>query len=215
MNISQMKILGKKRAVIGSSSVIDVSECIAITINNEFIIPQYKPDVAVDNVLQGLIQLAISTGSTAVNMKGLKGKTTYIINIDNLIPTMFNLIRAKSDMLWVDGLERFNLYTEVVADLGCEYYSKDFSAGLVKIEEDWSTIEDIEFDLFYDKYFTEKLEGYEITSEEIDDMIVAQLDTLIASIESAKEIDLITSGLNKPKKVALIKETLGLSVTEA
>ena len=215
MNISQMKILGRKRAVIGSSSVIDVSECIAITINNEYIIPQYKPDVAVDTMLQNLVQLAITTGATAVNMKGLKGKTTYIVNIDNLIPTMFNLIRAKGDMLWVDGLERFNLYTEVDADLGCEYYSKDFSKGLVKIKEDWSIIKDIETGIFYDKYLTEKLECYEITSEEIDDMTVAQLDTLISSIESAKEIDLVTSGLKKAEKVSLIKETLGLSVTEA
>ena len=210
MNISQMKILGKKRAVIGSSGVIDVSECVAITINNEFIVPVYKPEIAVDPVLKELIQQAKDTGATAVNMKGLKGKTTYFVSIDNLLPEILSLLMSKKDKVWVDGLERFNLYAEVMADSNCKYYSKDFSKGLVKVEEDWDTIKDITFDLFYDKYLTAKLEDYEITAEEIDAMTVTELDSLIANIESAKEIDLVTSGLLKAEKVELIKSTLGL-----
>jgi hypothetical protein len=210
-----MKIMGKKRAVIGSSGVIDVSECVAITINNEHIVPVYKPEIDVDPVLQELIQQAKDTGATAVNMKGLKGKTTYFVSIDNLLPEILSLLMSKKDKVWVDGLERFNLYAEVPADSNCKYYSKDFSKGLVKVEEDWDTIKDITFDLFYDKYLTAKLEDYEITAEEIDAMTVTELDSLIANIETAKEIDLITSSLNKAEKVDLIKSTLGIIEQEA
>ncbi len=47
-----------------------------------------------------------------------------------------------------------------------------------------------------------------ITDAQIDTMTVAELDTLISSIEAYCHLDLITSGLLKAAKVILVKETL-------
>ena len=216
-NISQMTVMGSKRAVIGSSAVIDVSDCIVVTIGNEHIIPQYQPDIDIDNELIQLTQMALMTGGTAVNLKGLKGKTIYLINIDNLIPEMYQMLVFKKDSVWVDGLARFNLKYEV--DTPTENnatFNKDFTKCLVNVNssESWDTIATYE-NIYYDKYTTEKLVDYSITSDEINNMTSDELDTLISQIETGTGVDIVITGTGanggvlKADKVKAILEFMG------
>jgi len=172
--IIRKMVAGAFREVIGISPTLDSSNLIAITVNNAFISPLYEvAGISVNPDIVNLINSALATGATTANFSGLPGHTTYLVNVDNLIPAVMVGLLSLGAAIHVDWLQQHELFREVDAPHeDILIMNNSGTAGLIPLRgESWEDLVTTpglipDETLFWDKYTVAKLATAEYSSGE-------------------------------------------------
>jgi len=186
--------------------VISVDNMVLVTVDNKHTLPFIDPETEIDQNLLALADLAKLSGVPSFRFRGddMNATTSYLIAVDELV-YIIGQLKALGTKLWVDWFDEYNLYFEsdypedfIGTDINI-VFNKNYSKALIPLNgSDWAEISNIESELFWIKYASEKMSSEEYTSYtlvELESMTKTERNALRVAIETATGADLnVNSG---------------------
>ena len=105
MHISKIKISGQKRACENNPSFGNAEKFVFITVDNSIFDESLGGNV--NEMVKGMIDRALRSGATALQMAGedMKGKTTFAIYKQNITTAILQGLIGLSELLVIDNIE--------------------------------------------------------------------------------------------------------------